>query len=206
VSTHPENQTIRMMEMFDNLKADKYPLKEFKYIGERGPRRVDGMAKASGQAEYTMDIQLPGMLYMRFLTSPYPHAKIIKMDTHKAEDLPGVRCILRYDDPELPESANLGHLTVFQNDKPLDGVAHFEGQPMGAAVAADTEAIAEEALSLIEIEWEERPFNLDPVAAADPKAPLSFPERYMDGNHWNKGVLDELIQAMLRGGSLRQRK
>jgi xanthine dehydrogenase molybdenum-binding subunit len=189
-----------MIEMFDNLRADKYPLKEFKYIGQSGPRRVDGMVKASGQAEYTMDIQLPGMLYMRFLTSPYPHAKIAKMDTSKAEKLPGVRYILRYDDPDLPESANLGHYAVFQNDKPLDGVAHFEGQPMGAAVAADTETIAEEALSLIEIEWEERPFNLDPVAASDPKAPLSFPERYMDGNHWNKGVLDECIQGDVKKG------
>lgn len=200
MTTDPENQTARMTEMLDNLKADKYPLREFRYIGQRGPRRVDGMVKASGQAEYTMDIELPGMLYMRFLTSPYPHARIVKMDTSKAEKLPGVRYILRYDDPELPESANLGHYAVFQNDKPLDGVAHFEGQPMGAAVAADTEAIAEEALSLIEVEWEERPFNLDPVIASDPKAPLSFPERYMDGNYWNKGVLDECVHGDVSKG------
>jgi CO/xanthine dehydrogenase Mo-binding subunit len=200
VSTHPENQTERMMEMFDNLKADKYPLKEFKYIGQRGPRRVDGRAKASGQADYTMDIKLPGMLYMRFLDSPYPHAKIVKMDTSKAEKLPGVRYILRYDDPELPESEALGFVTIFQNEKPLDGIAHFEGQPMGAAVAADTEAIAEEAISLLEIEWEQRPFNLDPIAASDPKAPLSFPERYPDGNHWNRGVLDECTQGDVKKG------
>ena len=200
MNTHPENQTARMVEMFDNLRADKYPLEEFKYIGQKIPRRVDGLAKASGQADYTMDIQLPGMLHMRFLDSPYPHAKILKMDTSKAEKLLGVRYILRYDDPELPEEENLGFFPVFQNDKPLDGVAHFEGQPMGAAVAADTEAIAEEALSLIEIEWEQRPFNLDPVAASDPKAPLSFPERYLDGNHWNRGVVDELIHGDVKKG------
>ena len=200
MSTHPENQTARMVEMFDNLRADKYPLEEFKYIGQKIPRRVDGLAKASGQADYTMDIQLPGMLHMRFLTSPYPHAKILKMDTSKAEKLLGVRYILRYDDPELPETENLGFFTVFQNDKPLDGVAHFEGQPMGVAVAADTEAIAEEALSLIEIEWEQRPFNLDPIAASDPNAPLSFPERYMDGNHWNRGVLGEDIHGDVEKG------
>ncbi len=92
-----------MLEMFDNLNADKYQLKEYKYIGQKGPRRIDGLAKASGQADYTMDIQLPGMLYMRFLMSPYPHAKILKMDTSKAEKLPGVRYVLRYDDPEVTE-------------------------------------------------------------------------------------------------------
>lgn len=200
MSKQSEIETVRMVEMFDNLRVDKYPLKEFKYIGQKGPRRVDGLAKASGQADYTMDVQLPGMLHMRFLDSPYPHAKILKMDTSKAEKLPGVRYILRYDDPELPESENLGHVPTFENDKPLDGVAHFEGQPMGAAVAADTEGIAEEALSLIEIEWEERPFNLDPVAASDPNVPLSFPERYADGNYWNRGVLDEEIHGDVKKG------
>jgi len=200
VSKHPEDQTARMVEMFDNLRADKYPLEEYKYIGQKIPRRVDGLDKASGQADYTMDIQLPGMLHMRFLDSPYPHAKILKMDTSRAEKLPGVRHILRYDDPELPEKENIGYFPIFQNDRPLDCVAHFEGQPMGAAVAADTEAIAEEALSLIEIEWEERPFILDPVAASEPGAPLSFPERYADGNFWNRGVLDELIHGDIKKG------
>jgi len=175
-----------MIEMFDNLKADKYPLQEYRYIGQKIPRNVDGLAKASGQAEYTMDIQLPGMLFMRFVDSPYPHARIVRMDTSKAEKLPGVRHVLRYDDPGLPETENIGYFPIFQNDRPLDCIAHFEGQPMGAAVAADTEAIAEEALSLIEIEWEQRPFMLDPVAASEPGAPLSYPERYSDGNFWNR--------------------
>jgi len=201
MSKHPENQTERMWEMFDNLNADKYPLKEYKHIGQRGPRRLDGLAKATGQADYTMDVQLPGMLYMRFLASPYPHAKILKMDTSRAARLPGVRCILRYDDPELPESENFGKVAgFFGNDRPLDGVAHFEGQPMGAAIAADSEDIAEEALSLLDIEWEERPFNLDPVAAADPKAPLSYPERYIDGNYWNRGAYEDKAHGDVKKG------
>ena len=200
MSKESEIQTERMIEMFDNLKSDKYPLKEYRYIGQKIPRNVDGLAKASGQAEYTMDIQLPGMLYMRFLDSPYPHAKILKMDTSKAEKLPGVRHVLRYDDPGLPETENIGYFPIFQNDRPLDCIAHFEGQPMGAAVAADTEAIAEEALSLIEMEWEQRPFMLDPVAASEPGAPLTYPERYSDGNFWNRGVLDELIHGDVKKG------
>ncbi|MDD5399250.1 MAG: xanthine dehydrogenase family protein molybdopterin-binding subunit [Dehalococcoidia bacterium] len=196
-----EIEKERMQEMFDNLGADKYPLKEYKNIGKKLPRKLDGPPKASGEAVYTMDIQLPGMLYMRFLTSPHPHAKILKMDTSKAEKLPGVRYVLRYDDPEMPEAANIGQMAgFFGTDKPLPGVAHFEGELVGAAVAADTEAIAEEALSLIEIDWEERPFNLDVEKAAEPDAPLSFPERYADANHWNKGVIDTLIKGDVKKG------
>ena len=62
MSKNSEIQTERMIEMFDNLKADKYPLKEYKHVGERGPRRIDGPPKASGSADYCTDIQLPGML------------------------------------------------------------------------------------------------------------------------------------------------
>ncbi|MFA5066401.1 MAG: xanthine dehydrogenase family protein molybdopterin-binding subunit [Dehalococcoidia bacterium] len=196
-----EIEKERMVEMFDNLNADKYPLKEFKYIGKKIPRRLDGQPKAAGEAVYTMDMQLPGMLYMRFLTSPYPHAKILKMDTSKAEKLPGVRYILRYDDPELPETAPLGFFPgLLVNATPLPDVAHFEGEPVGAAVAADTESIAEEALSLIEIEWEERPFNLDVEKAAEPGALLSYPERYSDGNHWNRGFFDTLVKGDTQKG------
>lgn len=127
MSTHPEDQSARMLEMFDNLKADKYQLKEYKYIGQKAPRRIDGLAKASGQADYTMDIQLPGMLYMRLLMSPYAHAKILKMDTSKAEKLPGVRQVLRYDDPEVMKAEIIGKVAGFFGlDRPLSeiGRAH----------------------------------------------------------------------------------
>jgi len=196
-----EIETARMLEMLENLNADKYPLKEYKYIGKKIPRRIDGVDKASGSADYTMDIQVPGMLHMRFLMSPFPHAKILKMDVGKAEKLPGVRYVLRYDDPEVVKGEIMGKTAgFFDYDRPLSGVAHMEGELIGAAVAADTEAIAEEALSLIEIEWEERPFNLDPVAASDPAAPLSFPERYIDGNHWNRGAYDERVYGDVKKG------
>jgi xanthine dehydrogenase molybdenum-binding subunit len=197
-----------MMELFDNLNADKYKPKEYKYIGGSGPRRIDGLAKASGQADYTMDIQLPGMLYLRFLKSPYPHAKIIRMDTSKAEKLPGVRYVLRFDDPEMPEEANIqGKVPgFFGNEKPLSGLANFEGQLVGAAVAADREEIAEEALSLIEVDWEQRPFILDPEKAADPTSPLTRPEYYADGNVWNTGVYDTLVQGDTAEGFARADK
>ncbi|MCP4681312.1 MAG: xanthine dehydrogenase family protein molybdopterin-binding subunit [Desulfobacterales bacterium] len=183
-------EKAKMEEMFDNLRADKYPLKDFTHIGKRIPRRLDGVVKAGGQAVYTMDVQLPGMLHMRFLTSPYPHAEIKHMDTKKAEAMPGVRVVLRYDDPELPEAAVLSGHTPTAAEPPLPGISYFQGQEAGAAIAADTEAIAEEALTLIDVKWEERPFNLDPERALSPDAPLANPEAFPASNHYNEGILD----------------
>ena len=65
-----------MLDSFDNKIADPYPLEEYEVIGKRGVRRTDGFEKATGAARYTIDVQLPGMLFARFLTSPYPHAEI----------------------------------------------------------------------------------------------------------------------------------
>jgi CO/xanthine dehydrogenase Mo-binding subunit len=184
-----EDVADRIFELFDNRHFDRYPLKEYNHIGRRGIRRLDGYEKASGQALYTMDIALPGMLYGRFLTSPYPHAKILSMDTRKAESFPGVRAVLRYDDTDLPALADLGgHVP---NAIPvLPRIAYFQGEEVGAFVAADTEAIADEALQLIDLEWEERPFVLDAVEGLMPEAPLVNPEVYPGGNHYNEGFLD----------------
>jgi CO/xanthine dehydrogenase Mo-binding subunit len=179
----------KIMEVMDGTVADKYPLEEYEHIGKRGVRRLDGYEKASGKAIYTMDVQLPGMLSMRFFTSPYPHAEIKSMNTSKAEELPGVRAILRYDDPELPPEAELGGHAP-SSVPVLPRVAHFEGEEVGAAVAADTEAIAEEALRLIEVEWEQRPFLLDGEEALKPDAPMTNPEECPQGNYFNEGMLD----------------
>jgi hypothetical protein len=70
------NEMSKIQELFDNARSDKYPLEEYPSVGKRGVRRIDGYEKATGYAKYTMDVHLPGMLYMRFLTSPYPHAEI----------------------------------------------------------------------------------------------------------------------------------
>ncbi len=70
------------------------------------------------------------------------------------------------------------------------GIAYFQGEEVGAFVAADTEAIADEALRLIEVEWEERPFVLDAEEGLKPGAPLVNPETYPGGNHYNEGFLD----------------
>ena len=170
-----------MLEAFDNKAADLHPLETYEVIGRRDVPRNDGLEKATGAAKYTLDVQLPGMLYGRFLTSPYPHAKILSMDTTEAERLPGVRCVLRYDDPELPEGASLGGHEL--NSVPaLPRVAYFEGEECGAFVAADSEEIAEQALKAIKVEWEQRPFLLDVEKALEPDAPLTMPEEYPESN------------------------
>ena len=176
-----DTQRQRMLESFDNKRADKYPLEEFQSIGKRGVRRTDGYEKATGAAKYTVDVNLPGMLFGRFLTSPYPHAEIVSMDTSEAEKYPGVRAVLRYDDPELPEGASLGGHEL-NNVAPLSRVAHWHGEELGAFVCADSEEIAEQALKLIRVEWAQRPFNLDILKARETGAPLTNPEDNPAGN------------------------
>ncbi|HXK47406.1 MAG TPA: molybdopterin-dependent oxidoreductase [Deltaproteobacteria bacterium] len=201
VDNFSDEQKKGMEEMQDNLTADRHPLPRYKHIGGRGGRRLDGQPKASGQAEYTMDVILPGMLHLRFLDSPYPHAAVRSMDTSKAERLDGVRYVLRYDNPEMPEKASMGKFHGLYGDQPpLPGIAHFEGEPVGVAIAAETEAIAEEALTLVEVEWEERSFNLDPVKAREKDAPLSYPEMYPAGNFWNNGLFNELVLGDAKKG------
>lgn len=170
-----------------NLDAD-IPTITYNHIGKRGIRRIDGYAKASGKAVYTRDVQIPGMLYAKVMRSPYAHARILKMDTAKAAALPGVRAILRYDDPEIKGRAlngsvggpdrMAGQFSGF-GLKPerviLAQEAWFEGQAVGAVVAADSEEIAIEALRLIEVDWEQLPFILDEEEALRPDAPVLLP-------------------------------
>jgi xanthine dehydrogenase molybdenum-binding subunit len=179
-----KDEAGRMRAPEHPLRADRYPLDEYTAVGRRVVRK-DGREKASGHALYTSDVQLPGMLHARVLACPYAHARIKTMDTTRAQALPGVRAVLRFDDPELPEKADLsGHIgAAGEPPEPvLDRVGYWQGMPMGVAVAADAEEIAREALKLVEIEWEERPFNLDVDEALKPGAPLSNPESYPESN------------------------
>jgi CO/xanthine dehydrogenase Mo-binding subunit len=164
------------------------PTITFNEIGKRGIRRLDGYEKASGEAIYTRDVQLPGVLYARVLMSPYARARIKRMDTSKAEALPGVRAVVRYDDLEVkdrmlngsyfgPEwvDAEVAGWALKPIHPVLGDVACYEGQPVGATVAADSEDIANEALRLIDVEWEELPFLLDQEEALEPDAPILRP-------------------------------
>ncbi len=176
----------------------------YKEIGKRGIRRLDGHEKASGKAIYNRDIQIPGMLYARQMASPYPRARIISMNTSKAEALPGVREVIRYDDPEISgRDLNGSYFAPGWVNKELEGWAlkpvhkvlgdesFYEGQPMAVAIAADTEDIATEALTSVEIEWEEMPFVLDQEEALKPDAPVLRPGQ--DSNL----IIDDNMEAYL---------
>jgi CO/xanthine dehydrogenase Mo-binding subunit len=134
------------------------PNQSFDVIGRRGLTRLDGYEKASGAAVYTNDIRLPGMLFARILASPYPHALIKGMDCSRAEGHPGVRAILRCDDPEvnkvLPGTMGAPWFV-------LPSYAAWEGEPVGVVVAGDSVQACDEALKLIDLEWERFPFVLD---------------------------------------------
>jgi xanthine dehydrogenase molybdenum-binding subunit len=146
---------------------------ELESIGKRVPRR-DALAKVTGEATYTPDVYLPGMLYAKVLRSPHPHARIRSIDTSKAEALPGVRAVLTHKntiDTLYNHSAALMEInygaTLVADQRILDSVVRFVGDEV-AAVAADTIAIAQEALELIEVDYEVLPFYLDPLEAEKP--------------------------------------
>ena len=143
--------------------------KEFSIVGKRTPR-IDAYERVTGQAQYTGDIQLPGMLYARVLRSPHPHAKIISIDTSKAEKLPGVKAVIHYDNAQVPwSSGGLTHKRFIFNNP-----VRYVGDAV-AAVAATDRHIAEEALRLIEIKYEKIPHVLDANEALKPDAPKITP-------------------------------
>jgi CO/xanthine dehydrogenase Mo-binding subunit len=93
--------------------------------------RHDAYDRVSGQAVYSRDIYLPGMLHAKILTSPYAHAKIVSLDTSKAEALTGVRDILRYDDPDIAKDGGMGADTgAFYRILTLPGTSDFFQHPM----------------------------------------------------------------------------
>jgi CO/xanthine dehydrogenase Mo-binding subunit len=139
--------------------------------------RQDAHDKLSGQAVFTRDVHLPGMLYAKILTSPYAHAKIVGMDTRKAERLVGVRDIVKFSDPDVAlENSTGGYCSGEYNILTLPGISDFYQHPMGVVVVADSEEICDRALRLIEIKWEERPFLLDIEKSLKPDAPKVMSE------------------------------
>ena len=136
------------------------------------PPRVDVADKVIGKALFSADIILPNMLHARMLRSPHPHARIKRLDVGRARamegvmavvtsaDIPGLAGLREVPDPELPCMAR---------DKAI-----FEGQPV-AAIAAIDPYIAEEALDLIEVEYEELPSVTDVLDAMRPEAPIIHP-------------------------------
>lgn len=139
---------------------------KYKYIGRSVPR-IDALEKATGKIKYMSDLSFPNMLFGKILRAKYPHAKILRIDTSKAEALPGVVTVITHKD--VPGLNGFGivvpDMPVLCKDK-----VRYIGDAV-AAVAAETEAIAEKALSLIEVDYEPLPIVDDPEEAMKEDAP-----------------------------------
>ncbi len=143
------------------------PVSNYSVVGKRVPR-IDSVPKVKGDMKYSADLYLPGMLYAKVLRSPYAHARILNIDTTRAEKLPGVRAIITGKDA-LPYKWGVFAYTRDMQFLPTDK-ARFFGQEV-AAVAAIDEEIAQEAVELIKVEWEPLPYVLDPEEALLEGAP-----------------------------------
>jgi xanthine dehydrogenase molybdenum-binding subunit len=142
----------------------------FTVLGRPVPRR-DGVDKVTGRTRYLHDLVLPRMLHGKILRSKYPHARIVRVDTRRARALPGVAAVITAADVEQ-------HPFGFARDHPALKRGKVRSiRDEVAAVAAETPAIAEEALDLIEVEYEELPGVFSPEDALRPEAPLVHEER-----------------------------
>lgn len=133
-------------------------------------------AKVTGTVNYIANMELPGQLFAKALRSPFAYAKLLKIDAGKAAALPGVRAVVTRDDL----TGLNPYFGTGVEDQPVVVIdkARYAGDIV-AAVAADSREIAEEAITLIEAEYEESPPATDVVEAARPDAPIIH-ERYVD--------------------------
>ncbi len=137
------------------------------WIGERsivGARttRIDGVQRVTGQARYTQDIALPGMLHARFVRSPHARARVVRVDDARALELRGVRAVLhRWN---APKAAFRGEETIFRKE------VRFVGEEV-AAVCAESEEIADAATRLLDVEYEVLPHVVDLEDAISDRAP-----------------------------------
>jgi 4-hydroxybenzoyl-CoA reductase alpha subunit len=131
---------------------------ELRVVG-RAQRKVDATDKVTGRTRFADDIVRPRMLFAKLLRSPHPHARIVRIDTSRAQALEGVKAVLTGKAMPIP----FGILPVSQDEHALaPDVARFIGDPL-AAVAAVTEDVAADALDLIDVEYE----ALQPIASVD---------------------------------------
>ena len=137
----------------------------YRTVGKPVPR-VEGVDKVTGRTQFSADLPIPGALWGKVLRSPVPHARIVKVDTSEAKNLPGVHAVLCGTDlPPVFIGTRMKDMPVLARER-----VRFVGDPVAAA-AAESREIAEEALSLIEVEYEELPAVYDPLEAIKPGAP-----------------------------------
>ena len=155
------------------------------FVGTR-QIRPDGVDKVTGRARFGADFNLPGQLIGRVLRSPHPHARIVSIDTSKAEALPGVKAVITREDfgDQPSEFIPAGEMMMNYKDVVRNVMARekalYEGHAV-AAVAATTTAIARRALKLIDVKYEVLPHVIDVVEAMRPDAPLLHDDLFTVG-------------------------
>lgn len=169
---------------------------DYRFIGKRIPRK-DAQEIVTGKAKYIDDIKMSNLLYGKVLRSPYPHAEITKIETAKAERLPGVMAVLTYKNVPEWKTGMPRHVPV------LDSRVRFVGDAV-AVVAAVTEEIASEALDLIEVEYKQIPPVYDMEEAMEPGAPQlhkDFPRNVALGfTAFGPKTLSEVVQGDVEKG------
>ena len=158
----------------------------YKWVGTRQPR-PDGADKVTGRARFGADFDMPGQLIGKVLRSPHAHANIRSIDTSKAKALRGVKAVITAADlPDMPdEMAPAGEVMVNLRDVTRNVMARekalYDGHAV-AAVAATSEAIAREALDLIEVDYEVLPHVIDVDGAVAADAPILHDHLRTDGD------------------------
>ena len=161
--------------------------RQLKFVGHNVPR-VDGFEKVTGKAKFVGDIAVPGMLYGKILRSSYPHARILSIDTKQAEDLTGVVAVLT--------AADIADVNPIYNGRPVIAMNKvcYVGEPVAAVAAVDL-ASAEEALSLIQVSYEELPA----VTGIDAALKNGAPSIHEDKNG-NIGTHEKVVRGNVDEG------
>ncbi len=136
-------------------------MEDFKYVGKRLPR-YDGMQHSLAKTRYVNDIRLPGMLYVKAWRSPLPSAKILNVDVSRAESLAGVVKVITWKDVPFNRYGFVKDYPVLAEDE-----VRYMGQEVVAVAAEDVDT-AQEAISLVKVDLEERQPVLDPIKAMEP--------------------------------------
>ncbi|MDR1905054.1 MAG: molybdopterin-dependent oxidoreductase, partial [Treponema sp.] len=161
-----EGSPLEHQQFYQHLQKVYKKPEDYELAGkENAYVRIDAQKKVTGAAIYAGDVILPGMLYGKIKRSPYAHAKIISINTSRAEALPGVKCVITGKDFH---GAKLGNPEAFKEMADKDPLCKDEVRLAGdevAAVAAVDEETAWKALDLIEVVYERLPAVFDPLEA-----------------------------------------
>ena len=164
--------TIRLALEDQRLQQDKSPAVDRPFLG-RSVERVEDAALLTGRGAFIDDLGVkPGTLYAAFVRSPVAHARILSVDTRAAQAMSGVACVLT--GTELAKSTRpftVGVKAPMQHFALAVDRLRYVGEPV-AIVCAETPYLAEDAAALVNLQFEQRPAIVDPLAAMAPDAPV----------------------------------